>query len=122
MSIHDAFHDEDHPMAGPYRMLEARLMSTGVTMSSQEREIWIATELAKEGCSSNLITSALLHSSPLFSDRRGEGVQDDVTRLVEAVMQLPEVRAARQARFGYDETVDEERMDDEDGAIFFGDF
>ena len=49
-------------------------------------------------------------------------MQDDVTRLVEAVMQLPEVRAARQARFGYDETVDEERMDDEDGAIFFGDF
>ena len=38
MSIHDAFHDEDHPMAGPYRMLEARLMSTGVTMSARSEK------------------------------------------------------------------------------------
>ena len=44
----------------------------------------------------------------------------DVYHLLDAIRQLLEVRAARQERFGYDETVDEKWRNDE-GGIFFGD-
>jgi hypothetical protein len=43
-----------------------------------------------------------------------------VYRVLDAIRQLPEVRAARQERFVYDETLDVTWRDDE-GSIFFGD-
>jgi hypothetical protein len=124
MEIHYTFLEQDHPLYREYRQLEALLLSTRAAMSAQERETWMATALAKTGHDSDLIISALLWISPVHADAPGETVQDPtarldaVTRLVQGVMRLPEVREARQALCGEDACFDEE--DDEDGPIFFG--
>ena len=84
----------------------------------------MATALAKAGHDSALIISALLWISPGHADAPGERVPepsarlDAVTRVVQAVLQVPEVREARQALCGEDAYFDEE--DAEDGPLFFG--
>jgi RepB DNA-primase C-terminal helical domain len=122
MEIHYDFRGEHHPLYSAYRQLEARLLRTGMAMSTQEHDTWIAAALAKAGYSSDLIASALLYIRPALAHRTGEGVQDYVAQLVEGVMQLPEVREAQQALFGADELFDEDSGDDADGPIFFGGF
>jgi len=124
MEIHYTFLEQDHPLYHEYRQLEALLHSTHAAMSTQERETWMATALAKAGHDSDLIISALLWISPVHADAPEEMVQepsarlDAVTRVVQAVLQLPEVREVRQALCGEDACFDEE--DAEDGPIFFG--
>ena len=122
MEIHYNFREEHHPLYSAYRQLEARLLRTGMAMSAQEHDTWIAAALAKAGYSGDLIASALLYIRPALAHRPGEGVQDYVAQLVEGVMQLPEVREAQQALCGADEIFDEESGDDADGPIFFGGF
>ena len=62
MESHYTFLEQDHPLYREYRQLEALLLSTRVAMSTQERETWMATALAKAGHGSDLIISALLWS------------------------------------------------------------
>src|ERR1043166_6219147 len=81
MESHYTFLEQDHPLYREYRKLETLLLSTRVAMSTQERETWMATALAKAGHDSDLIISALLWISPVHADTPGEMVQDPAPRV-----------------------------------------
>jgi hypothetical protein len=104
-------------MQPEYRTLAALFLRSQSGVPGQEQDQWIARELAKQGYSSALIHTALLSTSPHLPDGTPAEIQEYVAHLVQQVMELSEVIAARQALFGND---DEE--EEEEGPVFFGDF
>jgi hypothetical protein len=112
---------DDDELDALYLDLTTQALQNG--LQGDDIEPWIAQELAKRVEDYEIISYLLLGQDPEhmpipYDQHRSAHVY----HLLDAIRQLPEVRAARQARFGYDETVDEERMDEDDGPIFFGDF
>jgi hypothetical protein len=112
---------DDDELDALYLDLTTQALQNG--LQGDDIEPWIAQELATRVEDYEIISYLLLGQDPehmpihYYQHRSAH-----VYRLLDAIRQLPEVRAARQERFGDDETVDEEWMDDDDRSIFFGDF
>jgi hypothetical protein len=63
----------------------------------------VAKAMAARGYSPDAIIQALVTASPHWADHTAEHVHDDVTHLVDEVMQLPDVIIARKLVLGPDD-------------------